>query len=147
MTEKNEQPKEGGRRVFLQTSWSWLCMTAAVVLAYPLFRFLRFKVPRQPLMIEVNKGFPAAGFIMERDFILFQGGGQGPWAVSRKCTHLGCRLNYFEKEGQLVCPCHQSRFTPEGKLVAGPATRDLQVFQVVPMNTDNAKGYVVTVRK
>ena len=50
--------------------------------------------------------------------------------MSRTCTHLGCRLNYQEDKGYIECPCHQSRFTPEGKRFAGPAERDLPTHPV-----------------
>jgi Rieske Fe-S protein len=45
-----------------------------------------------------------------------------------KCTHLGCTV---EKPGDsFECPCHGSRFDENGKLMRGPATRDLPALQV-----------------
>jgi len=102
-----------GRRSFLRQGWSWLRLAAAGVLCYPLFSFLGYRVRRQPRRILVPKAIPLSGFIQEHDFVLFAGE-HGPWAVSRICTHLGCRLNYLDKERQLVCPCHHSRFSPDG---------------------------------
>ncbi|HKJ41026.1 MAG TPA: ubiquinol-cytochrome c reductase iron-sulfur subunit, partial [Sunxiuqinia sp.] len=41
------------------------------------------------------------------------------------CPHLGCRYNWDEEKKQFVCPCHNSVFTIDGKLVSGPAPRGL----------------------
>ena len=41
------------------------------------------------------------------------------------CPHLGCRYNWDGVKKLFVCPCHQSVFTIEGKVVSGPAPRGL----------------------
>ncbi len=43
-----------------------------------------------------------------------------------RCPHLGCALRYNKQEHSWDCPCHGSRFTPEGKLLDAPAFRDLK---------------------
>ena len=43
---------------------------------------------------------------------------------SSHCTHLGCVISSV-KDGKLVCPCHGSQFSPEGKPVKGPAIKPL----------------------
>ena len=47
-------------------------------------------------------------------------------AVSTRCTHLGCQLNWNAAERSWDCPCHGSRFNPEGRVLQGPAVRDLE---------------------
>lgn len=122
------------RRFFL-----WLVLLA---LCYPILRFLRFKVPTQPRIVEVKPILGLGNFFIGPDFILFDSK-QGPWALSRKCTHLGCKVNYREKEGFLECPCHQSRFTLQGDVMHGPAKKPLPRFKVEKLGP--AGGYIVTI--
>ena len=36
-------------------------------------------------------------------------------ALSATCTHLACSTDYDPAKGQFECPCHESRFSLEGK--------------------------------
>ncbi|MBA3746607.1 MAG: FAD-dependent oxidoreductase, partial [Solirubrobacterales bacterium] len=47
-------------------------------------------------------------------------------AVSPTCTHLGCRVNFNRAERSWDCPCHGSRFTPDGDVLQGPAVHRLE---------------------
>ena len=133
-SEKSPHPLSTPRRFFL-----WLGLLA---LCYPILRFLGYKVPTQPRIVEVKANLGLGNFFLGPDFILFDSE-KGPWAVSRKCTHLGCKINYREKEGFLECPCHQSRYTPQGDVIHGPAKKALPHFKVEKI--DNAGGYIVTI--
>jgi Rieske Fe-S protein len=46
-------------------------------------------------------------------------------AVSPVCTHMGCQVTWNVAERSWDCPCHGSRFTPEGRVIQGPAVTDL----------------------
>jgi Rieske Fe-S protein len=68
-----------------------------------------------------------------------QGGGHA--AVSATCPHQGCTVGYPSGGGQLVCPCHGSRFGTDGALLEGPATVGLSSYPAVA----DALGVVVTI--
>jgi nitrite reductase/ring-hydroxylating ferredoxin subunit len=47
-------------------------------------------------------------------------------AVSLRCTHLGCLLRFNSAEHSWDCPCHGSRFAPDGMVLEGPAVDPLE---------------------
>ena len=54
------------------------------------------------------------------------------YALSNKCTHMGCSLSKGKLAGEVVqCPCHGSRFNVKtGEVVGGPAKKPEPKFNV-----------------
>ncbi len=50
-------------------------------------------------------------------------------AVSTRCMHLGCQVE--PTEGHLVCPCHGSEYTNDGRILKGPTPLPLRKFPVL----------------
>ncbi len=49
--------------------------------------------------------------------------------LSAVCRHKGCIVAWNPTEKSWDCPCHGSRYTPEGKVVNGPSNADLAPVQ------------------
>ena len=49
-------------------------------------------------------------------------------ALDPTCTHKGCKVAFSKEDNRIECPCHQSAFDFEGKLLRGPASRDLKNY-------------------
>jgi glycine/D-amino acid oxidase-like deaminating enzyme/Rieske Fe-S protein len=52
-------------------------------------------------------------------------------AVSATCTHEGCLVRFNRAQCSWDCPCHGSRFAPDGTVLSGPASEDLRPVEVV----------------
>jgi cytochrome b6-f complex iron-sulfur subunit len=50
--------------------------------------------------------------------------GEQTLALDLACPHLGCTVNATPQG--FACPCHGSRFTPDGQVVEGPAVRPMK---------------------
>jgi cytochrome b6-f complex iron-sulfur subunit len=118
-----------GRRAVLARVLQWAATAVAAFFLYPLFRFAGHHIPPKPRLIEVPAPLPLSGVYTGQDFLLFAGA-EGVHAVSRICTHLGCRVHYQQDKQYIECPCHHSRFAPDGSRFAGPAEKNLPRYEV-----------------
>lgn len=49
-------------------------------------------------------------------------------AVNPTCTHSGCPVDWAAQKN-FTCSCHGSKFSPDGKVIQGPAQKPLEVFE------------------
>jgi len=52
--------------------------------------------------------------------------------LSAICPHMGCIVRWNAAERTWDCPCHGSRYHPEGGVISGPATRGLALLEHEP---------------
>ncbi len=55
-------------------------------------------------------------------------------AFGPQCTHLGCAYHFEDDTKQFFCPCHNSVFSLDGRVVSGPAQRPLDRYETRVQN-------------
>jgi cytochrome b6-f complex iron-sulfur subunit len=78
------------------------------------------------------------GITFEDDIIINKQD-NGVKIFSARCTHLGCKLNRIENN-EIVCPCHGSRFSINGKVLKGPANNNLKEL---PYSVDKSANEIL----
>jgi len=125
-------PEPVSRRDVLGLASLW---AAAGALLFALFGMLR--LPKAAVLPSPSKKFRvrlpdtlAAGeaFIPPGRQVAIFRDGEGVYAMSTICTHLGCVVKTVADGFE--CPCHGSRFAPNGSVSKGPAPRGLPWLQV-----------------
>jgi cytochrome b6-f complex iron-sulfur subunit len=61
-------------------------------------------------------------------------------AYSLTCTHLGCTIEPDGEEG-FTCPCHGSRYTKDGLVLKGPATKPLRQLRLETLEDHTLRLY------
>jgi nitrite reductase/ring-hydroxylating ferredoxin subunit len=134
-------PEPMPRRDWLGLTSLW-AMTGALV--FGVFGMMR--LPKAAVLSSPSKKFRvalpetlAAGdpFVPPGRSVAIFRDAAGVHAVSIICTHLGCIVR--PTAAGFECPCHGSRFAPDGSVVKGPAPQALPWLQV------SVSGGVVTV--
>ena len=54
----------------------------------------------------------------------------GIHALSPICTHVGCEVKWNNAELTWDCPCHGARYSYDGRVLNGPATKNLAKVNV-----------------
>ncbi|PSN19176.1 cytochrome B6 [filamentous cyanobacterium CCP5] len=57
--------------------------------------------------------------------------GEAIVAVNSLCTHQGCSVEWDGDASQFSCPCHGSKFNPDGSVAEGPATEPLPSYEAM----------------
>lgn len=82
-----------------------------------------FWVKRNPHLTDIQMEYYGAG-----DAVFAAKPGETE-AISLTCTHQGCTVQR-QVDGKFLCPCHGALYDTQGKVIAGPAKRNLPRFQI-----------------
>lgn len=120
------------RRDFLSLASLGMVVTSALALVGGMFRMSKPTVRyEEATKFKIGKAenFPV-GTVKKLDdkgvFIFSQD--DGLHAISSVCTHLGCIVAVSETGFQ--CPCHGSKYDENGKVIGGPAPRNLAWLEI-----------------
>lgn len=127
------------RREFLNKLWKGLGIVAALEFASVFFGFL-FSGKSDEQKTAPKQLFDAGNvnLFQPNSATAFRGGrfylarleDGGFMALSLRCTHLGCSINWEESKKSFVCPCHSSSFSIDGDVLNPPAPKALDYFPV-----------------
>ena len=133
---KKEKRSDGNvkRRQFCRFAGASACTIATVGASALAVDFLcpraLFEPPTRFTAGAVNGFAPGSVFTAEAHRVFVMRFQDGFRALSAVCTHLGCITRYRPDERIIACPCHGSRFSLDGEVLAGPAPRPLPWFEM-----------------
>jgi cytochrome b6-f complex iron-sulfur subunit len=130
------------RRAFARTAFGGggLCYAAAV--GYPVFRYLKSPVQKAQAAAAVTEvtlkeapKLPAGSALMFKFGVepcLLIHHADGSWvALSARCTHLGCTVQFEPARNRIFCACHGGTYNPAtGQNLSGPPPKPLKRFVV-----------------
>ncbi len=131
---KNEIQSEGlnRRQFFIKVGTASIAFAAAGTAAFG-YQFLSPNVLYEPSPV-VNagkpEGYPVDSVTLDpvsRIYVVHDP--QGFFALSAICTHLGCLTAFKQETGRIECPCHGSKFRPDGTNIEGPAPEPLPMLR------------------
>jgi cytochrome b6-f complex iron-sulfur subunit len=126
-TRSRLEPEPLPRRDFLGLAATWSAFITLIFAFIGVMRLPRaavVPVPSRKFKVSLPEALvPGEAFVPPGRAVAVFRDGDGVFAISRVCTHLGCLVK-SEPDG-FHCPCHGSRFAPNGSVVKGPAPKAL----------------------
>ena len=127
------EPGKDRRKFLLRLSWVGLSFALTTFLTAVL-KFVWPGVSNRAAMT-VQVGFPddyrpgQVAYHSGRKLFIVSNE-KGFLSISARCTHLGCIVEWNRDHNMFLCPCHGGKFDAEGKNVAGPPPRPLDLFAI-----------------
>ena len=127
------------RRDFLKVTTNSLLAVSGLLGLDGLLRFLSYKAdptPQTEFDIGAETDYPinSRTMLLHIPAIIIHDD-QGLRVVSLVCSHLGCTIE--ESNFGFECPCHSSRYDPNGIVLKGPAKTDLRKLRIEKVEGGN----------
>jgi glycine/D-amino acid oxidase-like deaminating enzyme/nitrite reductase/ring-hydroxylating ferredoxin subunit len=81
-------------------------------------------------LVEVSKGEGKVVKYEGESIALYRDDRGTLHAVNPVCTHAKCIVQWNNSEKSWDCPCHGARYTADGKVLTGPANKDLEIVEL-----------------
>lgn len=94
---------------------------------------VNFSVDLNSNLINIGNSIVQSGVIVVR--IAAGNAASSFTAVQVNCTHEGTAINYNTGQEVFICPNHGSRFSTSGTVLLGPATSNLQQYNISVIGT------------
>lgn len=117
---------------------AWLGQTlaagaaACLVLAWPWRRALARKIGLKLAQLDSLREVGGSQVLnlkgLDGPLLLVRDGETSVRALNPMCTHKKCMVRYSAESGKLHCKCHKSAFKLDGKVLGGPAKKDLATY-------------------
>lgn len=132
MSSEAKSKAEITRRDFLGLASLWAAILPTLAMLGGVFRLIKPNVRYEEssrFKIGTAENFPVGTVkkLEDKKVFIFSTD-EGLHAISSICTHLGCIVNITEWGFQ--CPCHGSRYNQNGKVIGGPAPRNLSWHEI-----------------
>jgi cytochrome b6-f complex iron-sulfur subunit len=120
------------RRDFLKFSTNSLLAFSGLLGLGGLVRYLAYQFDAPPpseFDIGLERDYPPGSrIILAHIPAILIHDGKGLRALSMTCSHLGCMVE--TRNFGFECPCHSSRYEPDGHLLRGPAAKNLRTLRL-----------------
>ena len=128
LPEPSKETYRPGRRGFMLTlSAAWLAVMGFAKIATAGAKKVAVDISKIDKLTKV--GGSATVKIKGQDILLIRQGDKSFKALSGQCTHEACAVVYSAKDNKVQCPCHKSNFALDGKVLNGPATKNLPTYE------------------
>lgn len=128
-------PEPLPRRDFLGLAAAWSALATLVFAGLGLVKLVKPGVlpsPSKKFRVTLPDSLaPGEPWVAPGRPVVLVRDGEGIYAVSRVCTHLGCIVQ--PSPTGFDCPCHGSRFAADGSVVKGPAPKPLKWLAVTSL--------------
>jgi cytochrome b6-f complex iron-sulfur subunit len=111
------------RRSFLKAIFYIILMLLGTILLYPLMHYLLYKESKK-LTVTFHPDEQLRQVNFKKEIYLIKEN-LDSYALSSRCTHLGCIVDFNSETKKFHCSCHGSVFDISGERIAGPAKKPL----------------------